>query len=154
MRGIARAVCPCSTSQGCHRLPKAVPVRRALKNTARVNADCRKSVSPRHPSCVIQSRRRPCGSDSKLIGFALSDCRKLSRSISSGTMNAFVAVTRSRTLATRPAIGVEAVQDEDWRAGCRLWFGHDSLLESQRAPQRPRSTIVYCRRNLPKIAGN
>jgi len=27
-----------------HRLPKAVPVRRALKKTARVNADCRKSV--------------------------------------------------------------------------------------------------------------
>ena len=27
-----------------HRLPNAVPVKRALKNTARVNADCRKLV--------------------------------------------------------------------------------------------------------------
>ena len=51
------------------------------------------------PSCVTQSRRRPCGRDFKSTSFALSDRRKLSRSISSGMMNAFVALTRSSTVA-------------------------------------------------------
>jgi hypothetical protein len=50
---------------------------------------------------------------------------------------------------TRPAIGVEAVQDEDWRASCRFWFGHDSpprITKGAVAPQKHNRVL------LPQLA--
>jgi len=45
----------------------------------------------------------------------------------------------SETGGAQPAVGVKAVQDEDWRAGCRLWFGHKSppgITKGAAAPQK------------------
>jgi len=51
----------------------------------------------------------------------------------------------SETGGARPASGVKAVQDEDWRAGCRLWFGHDSppgITKGAAAPQKHNRVLL------------